>query len=547
MTAAPSMLLRQAAPYRRPLALLSLLMLLETAVALALPWAGGRIATTVLSDGSAGVRPLLAALLGLFAVQAALKLGNSYLMGRTSARLLADLRVRLYDHLQSLPMAFFHGQRHGDIVALVTHEIAQFAGFITSTMVRVGPLVLTAAGAMVLMARIDAGLAFMVALLVPLFFIVLKLIGRKLRPLGEELQQADATAIAISTENLSMVGLIKVHARELFESDRYRRQLGHVTQLSDRQHLVYSMIEPAAQFTAGAAVIILLALATDRIGAGAMTPAQLVGFLLYAAVMIRPVATLATVYAQHKMASGTLARLQRVLAEPAEAHPHAGAMLPAVRGDIEIRDVQFSYPGRGEALRGVSLRIAAGETIAITGRNGSGKSTLAHLLLRLHEPDAGRVLVDGVDIASVSLHSLRTQIGIVPQHVLLFNGSIRDNIAYGMLDATHADIERAAHLAHADEFVRGLPQGFDTQVGDNGVRLSGGQRQRIALARALLKNPRILILDEATSMFDPESEQLFIARARDAIQLATVIIITHRPATLAMADRTVEISEGRIA
>jgi ATP-binding cassette, subfamily B, bacterial len=165
----------------------------------------------------------------------------------------------------------------------------------------------------------------------------------------------------------------------------------------------------------------------------------------------------------------------------------------------------------------------------------------------LHDPDAGQVLIDGVDVASVSLHSLRSQIGIVPQHVLLFNGTVRDNIAYGLLDARPSDIERAAHLAHADEFIRALPEGYDTPMGDNGVRLSGGQRQRIALARALLKNPRILILDEATSMFDPDSEREFIERARDAVKLATVIVITHRPATLAMADRIIELSEGRLA
>ncbi len=216
-------------------------------------------------------------------------------------------------------------------------------------------------------------------------------------------------------------------------------------------------------------------------------------------------------------------------------------------GEIEFRGVSFGYPGRPPALIGIDLRIPARQTVAIVGPNGAGKSTLAHLLMRLHEPTAGRILIDGVDIATVSLHSLRSQIGVVPQHVLLFNATIRDNIAYGRPEPTQAEIEAAARAARAHDFVMRLPQGYDTVVGDRGVRLSGGQQQRVALARALLKDPRILILDEATAMFDPQGEAEFLDACREALKRRTVLLITHRPASLAVADRTIRMDNGKIS
>ena len=209
-----------------------------------------------------------------------------------------------------------------------------------------------------------------------------------------------------------------------------------------------------------------------------------------------------------------------------------------------MRDLHFAYPGRAPALKGLSLRIAAGETVALTGPNGAGKSTLAHLLMRLMDPTQGTITIDGADIAQVTLPSLRRQIGVVPQHVLLFNGSVNDNIAYGLPGATPEAVQAAARAAQADAFISALPQGYDTLVGDHGVRLSGGQRQRIALARALLKDPAILILDEATAMFDPEAERSFITDCHDALAQRTVILITHRPASLALADRVLRLEAG---
>ena len=262
--------------------------------------------------------------------------------------------------------------------------------------------------------------------------------------------------------------------------------------------------------------------------------------------MSRPVGALAHVYGQIQTAHGTLARLQSVLGQSVEPGYGSLGRLSEARGSISFKGVTFAYPRRDPTLRGVDLDIRPGEVIALTGSNGAGKSTLIKLLLRYYEPAQGDICVDGRNIRSFNISDLRRQIGLVGQHVQLFNGTIRANIAYGKDDATDDEIEAAARLVQSWEFITELPQGLDTEIGDHGVRLSGGQRQRVALARALVKNPPILMLDEATAMYDLEGESAFIAACGTALKGRTVILITHRSASLPMADRTVCVHHGKI-
>jgi ABC-type multidrug transport system fused ATPase/permease subunit len=539
-------LLGYAAPYRWPLALTACLMLLEAMATLAIPWLGGQLAAGVLLDGGADHRLVLAGLLVAFAGQALLRFTNGYISGRTAQRLLADLRMRVYDHLQALPLSFHQARRQGETLALVTWEVAQLSSFISGTLLSILPLLLTVAGAVFLMFRLDPLLAVLVAGLVPLFYLALKLLGRRLRGLAVELQRSNARAVGIAEENLSMLPAIKTFTREALESERYGREIAQVMQLSITQQRIHAALEPTIHFLAGTAAVLLLWLGSQRLGGDGMTPAELVSFLLYAALLTRPVSALAGIYGQVQTARGTLARLHDVLTEPAEPIFHPAPALGRVKGAVTFERVAFAYPGRAPTLENVDLHIPAGATVALCGANGAGKSTLVHLLMRLFEPSSGRILIDGIDIATVNLQSLRQKIGVVPQHTLLCNGTVAENIGFGRPDADQAAIEHAARMAQAHDFVIRLPDGYATLIGDQGLRLSGGQRQRLALARALLKDPPILILDEATSMFDLEGERAFIEGAAEALARRTVIVITHRPASLALADRALLVEAGRV-
>jgi subfamily B ATP-binding cassette protein MsbA len=542
-------LLAFAAPYRRALAFGIVLMLAESVAALAVPWVGGQMANALLlkdAPGAASAELMLLAMLVLFAAQALLKFGDTTLLGETADRIVADLQIRLYDHLQALPLSYFHRRRKGDALALLTSDVYEVSGFVSGTAPAIVPLLFTAAGAVVLMYRLQPAFAVLAVILIPLFYLLLKVFGRRVRPLAAALQEEQATAIVIAEENLGMLPAIKTFTREPQESSRYRRQIGRVVRLGAQQRRINAALGPAVQFVAAAGIVLVLWLASGALSRGSLTPAELVSFLLYAQLLTRPVSGLADVYGQTQQARGALARLRQAMDEPPEPPAYVGVELPRVKGGIEFRGVSFAYPGRPPALNEVGLSVRAGETIAIVGPNGAGKSTLAHLLMRLHEPSAGRIFLDGIDIATVSLPSLRSQIGVVPQHVLLFNASVRDNIAYGRPEPTQADIEAAARAARAHDFIVDLPQGYDTPVGDRGVRLSGGQQQRVALARAILKDPPILVLDEAPAMFDPAGEKEFLDACRDVLASRTVLLITHRPASLAVADRIVRMEGGRL-
>ncbi|MBL0141397.1 MAG: ABC transporter ATP-binding protein [Betaproteobacteria bacterium] len=538
-----------AAPYRVVLALGAMMMLLESVAALTVPWFGGRLADTLLSGNSGvnrGIGLVLWAMLALFALQALLRFGSASVLGAAAQRIVADLKIRLYDHLQALPLAFFQQRRMGDTLALLTHDVYVVSGYLSGTALAIVPLLFTGAGAVVLMMQIQAPLALATAFLIPVFYLMVKVIGRKLRPLAQELQQEHATGVAIAEENLGMLPAIKAFTREGRESHRHGQQMDLIRQLETRQLRIQAAMSPAVQFVAAAGIVLLLWLGSGEVAGGKLTPAELIEFLLYSQLLVRPVAGLADLYGQTQSTRGAMRRLMQALDEEPEPAPNVGAVLPKGRGEIRFEGVTFGYPGRPAALQDLHFHVAAGETVAITGPNGAGKSTLAHLLTRLHETRVGRIMIDGTDIATVSLASLRSQVGTVPQHVLLFNATVRENIAYGRLDSNDAQVEAAARAAQAHDFIVGLPLGYDTAIGDQGVRLSGGQRQRIALARALLKDPPILILDEATAMFDPEAEKDFLQGCREVLKGRTVLLITHRPASLVFADRVVSLENGRL-
>ena len=306
-------------------------------------------------------------------------------------------------------------------------------------------------------------------------------------------------------------------------------------------------MQPLITFVAASAAVLFLFIAGRDVQSGGMTTSELFSFLFYAALLTWPIGALANLYGQIQTTRGTIARLQQVFGQNAEPGYQASGRIGAVRGEIDFRNVSFSYPGRETVLKDVNLHIRPGEIVSLTGANGAGKSTLMALLLRFYDPSGGVIRLDGVDIADIDVRDLRRGIGVVSQRPLLFNGTIRANIALWagrMRTMRRSKPPRA--LPRPIEFIVELADGFETEIGDHGVRLSGGQRQRIALARALIKDPPILIFDEATSMYDLEGEQAFIDASSSALQGRTVILITHRPASLAIADRIICVEQGSV-
>ena len=535
-------LLRFITPHRRALLLVVGLLTAGTALSLANPLIAGKLTAILLGEAggphySAGL--VLLAWLALLIIRACVGALNGYFVGSTGTLMAAGLRSRVYEHMQILPLAWYQERKQGDILSLLSSDAESISRFVTNTVVQLLPELLTLALAFLVMAWLDPLIALVAALLLPAYTIITRLLSRKIRPLSAAWIDSWSSLVAFVNENLALMPALKAFAREPVETARFAARNREVLDLSRRQIWLYSLLSPAVSLLAGAGALLLLWIGIHHMQSGRIQASDLVTLMLYVMLLTGPLSALARVYGQVMHARGAAERLLAFFGERPEPLGLGGQVLPQVAGHIEFHDISFAYPGRPPVLEHFNLTIEAGETIALTGPNGAGKSTLVHLLMRFMEPDAGRILIDGVDIAEVELGSLRAQIGLVAQHTLLLNGTVAENLAYGQPHATMDEMQKAAKAARAEEFIEQLPDGYHTVIGDQGVKLSGGQRQRLSLARTLLKDPPILVLDEATAMFDPAGEASFLEESREVLERRTVILITHRPASLALANRVI--------
>lgn len=542
-------LLRYVTPPKSALLLAAILMLAGSAIALLNPLIAGELSRTVLATTGGDVYPLHWIVLGWGALLVArnlLGLASNYYVGVVGETMATSLRSRVYEHMQALPLTYHQARKRGDVLTLMTSDADFVSSFVTTSLLPLLPLGLTLSGAFVMMTRLDPLISTLVIVCMPLYFLTLKVIGRKVRPLSRAWIDQYSSMIAQVQENLGMLPAIKSFGREEYESNRFKKQNTALLGTWRNQLWAQSTLSPAIDLLAGLGLLAMLWLGAIHVTQEVLEPAEMVTLILYAGMLSAPLRSLANLYGQLLRARGSTERLIEFFQTQTEPSDGSSTILSAEAGEIQFEGVTFSYPGRQPVLQELNFKLQAGETVAITGKNGAGKSTIANLLMRFIEPSNGRISIGGHDISQATLSSVRQQIGLVAQHVLLLNGTIAENIAYSRPNASDTDIVAAARAAHATDFIEALPDGYNSIIGDEGIKLSGGQRQRLSLARTLLKNPPILILDEATAMFDPDGEKAFIAECHDVLSQKTVILITHRPASLALADRVVKLEGGQL-
>ncbi|MBU3020907.1 ABC transporter ATP-binding protein/permease [Aestuariibacter sp. A3R04] len=522
---------------------------LETLVSLAIPYIIGKqsgqlVNTEIVHIADVGYYLLLWC--ALFALQCVMKFVSTYRLNVLGAKLVANLSCRLYDHIQILPLRYFHDAKKGDVLSLLTHDLGTVSYYVTSVLTTLVPNLLVLFGSVIMMYWIEPLVALMIITLIPVVYLVTKLIGRQIHPLSRQIVEKQADTLAIASENISTISLIKSFNREQAESSRYASRTGEVLSLRTRQFRYQALLTPLIQFLASVCIMAIIGVCLIQFKAGKIEVADIVTLLLYGMIFTRPVSVLAGLYGQTMQMTGALSRLLAIHGKEREPSDGVGKPLKLGAGRVEFDQVTFSYHPDEPVLRNVSMAIESGQTVLIVGRNGAGKSTLLHLLMRFHEPMSGRILIDDQDIQSASTSSVRGAIGHVSQDVVLCNGSILDNITYGVEAPEEGDVQRVCKQAGLVPVLAQLPNGLNTMVGEGGIRLSGGQKQRIALARALLKKPQILLFDEPTSMLDETGRQQFREELESVFKTFTIIMISHDPTLADVADHVFTLHEYQL-
>jgi len=521
-------------------------LVLSAFIGLAFPLVIAGITTEVVAGGdSAGLDRLVVILLGLFLIQAIGSFLQTYLLGVVGERVVAQLRGDLFGRLVTLSLDFHASRRVGELVSRLSSDVTLVRTMLTQTVTSLLSAIIGLVGSIIILFTLSPTLLLIVLLLAPALIAVALIFGRPLQRISTEVQDTIARSTTTAEEALSGIRVVKSYVREDWELERYDADLRTVVATGSRLALWRAMFGALMGLLGFGALAGLLWYTGHQVIDGELGIGTLTGFLLYGVAIAASLGTIAGLYGQFREGTGAITRVFEIIdSRPTVLELPGARPLPRVAGRIELDGVSFGYVADRLVLRDLSLTIPAGETLALVGPSGSGKTTLTGLIPRLWDVTAGAIRIDGVDIRGVTVPSLRGQIGLVAQEATLFGGTIRENILYGRLDATEADVIAAARAANAHDFISAMPDGYDTVVGDRGSRLSGGQRQRVAIARAMLKDPPILLLDEATSSLDNESERL-VQDALDHLKVGrTTIIVAHRLSTIRAADRIAVLDDG---
>ena len=486
-------------------------------------------------------------LLAVFLFRSLASLVQTYNLNYVGERIVVDIRQEVYAHLQALSVKFYVDRRVGELISRISSDVTVMRTVLTGNVSTLLQQSLTLIGSVAIMFWLNWRLTLFIIVMMPVIVLIGFIFGAAIRRISTEVQDEIAGATVVAEEVFQNIREVKSFVREAYEISRFNRAIDIAFRAAVRLLTLRSVFGPIVGFCAFGALALVLWFGGREVLDGRLSAGELIAFLIYGLTVAGSFAGLVSLYSQFQEALGATKRVFEILDTAPQIRDAPDALtLSEVRGAISLRGINFSYDDGERVLHDVELDIGEGEVVALVGPSGAGKSTLFNLIPRFYDPDSGSILIDGRDIRALTQASLRAHIGIVPQETMLFGGSIRENILYGKLNASETELVTAAKSANAHDFISELPKGYDTIVGERGIKLSGGQRQRVAIARALLKDPAILLLDEATSSLDNESEQLVQEALANLMRNRTTVIIAHRLSTIRIAQRIAVLDRGRI-
>jgi len=541
-------ILKYARPYTKSIIFAFACLLLTSMISLALPLiVRNMINAVVVLKNSDLLNSLTRDLVVIILFQAAFAVTHNYILGFIGHRITADFRIELFSHIQSLSLRFFQGRRVGEILSRMSNDITVIQNALVSIPVAVLRQTITLVGALAIIFYLNWKLTGLILLVLPPLMLFARIFGKRLRNLSEKVQDKIAQALVVLEEVASSIKIVKSYTREPYEKKRFENEIESAFEKSIGKVRISSSFGPLILGLTFLVSTILIWYGGQQVMQGTTTPGELVAFFLYALILAGPIGTFVKIYTQLQETLGAMRRVNEILdIKPLVNSPENPVKLTSLKGRVCFNEVVFGYEDGTPVLNRVSFDIHPGKTVALIGPSGAGKSTTVQLLLRFFDPQSGKIEIDGHDLKTIDLESYLNQIALVPQETLLFGGTIRENILYGKLDATEDKMIEAAKSSHAHNFISKFSNGYDTLVGEKGVKLSGGERQRIAIARALLKNPKVLILDEATSALDNQSEMLIQDALEKLMVGRTTFIIAHRLSTVHNADKIIVLDKGKV-
>lgn len=517
---------------------LATLILINLAGKLAIPFGQGNVLAIAQLTGVCAL---------VFLVRGFFQSVQDLYMARAALRIAFNLRQQVYAHLQKLNLSYFETAKAGDLSYRLTEDVDRVGEVVNKAFHDFTPCVLQLVAIPIYMIYLNWQLTLATVIVAPLMAILIGWFGERLQKYSRRSQNRVSDLSAILTEVFNGIRLVQAFAAENYEIARFGREAERSLSAKYSAERLKAIQIPIVGFLEALSALSLLMVGTWQISQGNLTVAQFFSYLTAAALLIDPIGHTTNNYNEFKQGEASVDRVFELMAiQPTVAENPKAIALPLVSGKVEYRHVSFAYKAGEPVIQDISLLVKPGEAIALVGASGAGKTTFVNLLPRFYDPEVGEIFIDGVDIRDVTLHSLRRQIGIVPQETIMFSGTIAQNIAFGQDVFDMSAVENAAKIANAHQFIMQLPEGYHTWVGERGVNLSGGQRQRIAIARAVLLNPQILILDEATSALDSESEALVQEALERLMQKRTVLIIAHRLSTVRKCDRILVLEQGQI-